>query len=401
MKKKWRIFLGIIYYVFTFSLGIMIAVVLPTINRDIIMYEYLDDYIESGDYVKAIDLLGGIYNKESVLEDDKNNVAIFETNSLLKIKEIKDEIEVEKTIINASYVCIITNLQREWFELEDEDKNLSKILINGKDKIEILQTDLDEDGKLDTIATLIDSNYICFSIDQTYFENINSMELVNAKGESLIKLENLNFDFNSNFFNETKQFRDKYNLFYEDKNFSKEENIELEKVFDDINTKNPNYQTSGTYSLKEISEKANKDSIVFVLIYFVWIYILGDCIVGPRYIFKFVKFIYSKIKKKDSSEKEELALGNNFYSSVTFESEQKEGIEQDIIISYEHEKNRDYNFKVIINKQKEYKSKERIHGGIYKLTSVESQNVKVMNLPEKLEVKGYTMNVIFKIQKGN
>lgn len=401
MKKKWKIIFGVIYYCFTFSLGIMIALVLPTVNRDIIMYEYLDNYIENGEYVKAVDLLGGIYNKECILEDSEKNIVIFETTSLLEIKEKKDEVETKKTIINGSYICIVTNLQREWFEIENEDNNLSKVLINGNQKIDILQHDLDEDGKLDTIATLIDSNYICFSIDHANFNEVKSIELINAKGDSLVNVTNLELNFGSDFFDKTKEFVTKYNLAYEDNKFTKEENEELKQIYDKVIDENPNYQNSGTYSMEEINKEANRDSVSFILIYFIWIYILGDCLVGPRYIFRFIKFIYSKIKKKDDSKENQLALGNNFYSSVTFELENKDEYDGDIILSYEHEKNRDYNFKVIINKSTEYKTKERIHGGIYKLTNIECQEYKVIDLPERLDVKGYTMNIIFKIKKEN
>ena len=97
MKKKWRIFFGIIYYFFTFSLGLMIALILPGVNRDIIMYDYLDAYIEAGDYVKAVDLLGGLYNKQSVFEDKEKDVVIFEMNSLLEVTEKKDEVENKRS----------------------------------------------------------------------------------------------------------------------------------------------------------------------------------------------------------------------------------------------------------------------------------------------------------------
>lgn len=410
MSKKWRIFFKVLYYFLTFSLGIFIAIVLPNANRDAVTYEFLDKYIENGEYVKAVDLLGGLYNKNEIIKENlgenKGELIVFETNSFLEqvIEDDENNANEEKEtkrIINSSYVCIIRGLERNWFE--SKDKNESKILVNGE-KIEILQVDLDENGSLDTIATLINSNYICFSIDKSNFPNgANSIELIKADGTSHFELKNLNLDFNTDFFVKTKTFIDKYNLFYEDNDFSKEEDLELENIFKQINKENANYQKSGTYSLKEINEEVIRKSIIFVVIYFVWVYILGDCLVGKRYIFRFFKFIYKKIKNKiKPKEKDEpLALGNNFYSSVTFEIMNCEELQSDVIVSYQHETNKDYNFKCIITKKDNFKKKERIHSGTYKLVNVECKGYEVIELPEKIEIKGYTMNIKFSIKKGN
>ena len=399
MSKKWRIFFKVLYYVLTFSLGIMIAVVLPNAYRDAVSYELLDDYIEKGEYVKAIDLLGGIYNKEKpYYTDEEHNFVIYETNTFLDYKKNKeDEEEKSKKIITASYVCIITGLEREHFELMQENK--SKVLINETEKIDILQSDLDGDGTNDTIATLIDSNYLCFTINQVYFTDVNSIELIKADGTSVFKLSNLNLDFSSVFHNKTKEFVTKYNEFYEDGLFSREENETLENIYTSLNQENPNYQKSGSYSLEKINNEAVKRAMVFVLIYFLWVYILADFLVGQRYIIRFFKFIYRKIKP--AKEKEEpLALGKNFYSSVTFELVPNEEMNGDVIVSYAHETNSTYNFKCIITKASNYKKKERIHGGIYKLVNVECPGYEVLDLPEKIEVKGYTMEIKFKVNKG-
>ena len=411
MSKKWRIFFKVLYYFLTFSLGVFIAIVLPNANRDAVTYEFLDNYIENGEYVKAIDLLGGLYNKNEIIKENlgENNgeLIVFEMNSFLEQtieNETNEDVEEKETkrIINASYVCIIRGLERGWFE--SKDKNESKILINEDKKIDILQVDLDENGELDSIATLINSNYICFSIDESKFpEGANSIKLIRADGTSHFELKNLKLDFDSDFFKKTQTFIEKYNLFNEDNKFSKEEDLELESIFNQINKEDANYQKSGTYSLKEINDEAVRKSIIFVIIYFVWVYILGDCLVGKRYIFRFFKFLFKKIKNKIKPEEknEPLALGNNFYSSVTFEITNCEELESDIIVSYEHETNKDYNFKCIITKKDNFKKKERIHGGTYKLVKVECKGYEIVDLPEKIEIKGYTMNIKFSIKKGN
>ena len=298
MSKGWRIFFKVLYYVLTFSLGTFIAIVLPTVNRDIVTYEFFDKFIEEKEYVKAIDLLGGLYNTEAVYRvDGENEVIIFETASRVQKEEIIDEEKVKIDTFNASYVCIIRGLNREWFENDDEEKNQSKIFLDDK-PVEILQTDLDGDGKNDTIATLIDSDYICFSIDEILYSEVNTIELIKADGNSLLKLTDLNLNFTSSFHLEVEEFIKQYNLLSEDGEFSVEDDAKLLEEYLRINKANTNYQRSGTYSEDKIKNEANKDSIIFVLVYFICIYILGDCLVGQRYIFQFFRFLYSWYNKK-------------------------------------------------------------------------------------------------------
>jgi len=393
----------VLYYVLTFSLGIFIAIVLPTINRDIVTYEFFDKYIEEKEYVKAVDLLGGLYNTEVVYRaDGENEVIIFETASRLQKEETINEEKVKIDTFNASYVCIVRGLKREWFENTDEENNFSKVLLDGQ-PIDILQTDLDEDGANDTIATLIDSDYICFSIDETLFSEVNSIELIKFDGSSVLKITELNLKFTSNFYIEIEDFVKKWNKLFEDGKFSTEESAELEKEYIRINEKNDKYQRSGTYSIDEITKEANKDSIIFVLIYFICIYILGDCLVGQRYIFQFFRFLYRKIRNKIKPEKENepLALGNNFYCSVTFEATICDDFDKDIIISYEHTSNNAYNFKTIITKGTEYKKVERVHGGVYKLANIECPNCIISDLPNEVDIKGYKKEIKFIINKEN
>lgn len=397
MKKKFKRFLGVIYYLVTFSIGLMIALVMPAVNRDIIMYEYLDEYINEGDYVKAIDLLGGIYNKQCAYENEDNKLAIYENTSMLEIKNEEDE--SSNVIINASYICFIKGLEREWFE--SLENNQSKILIDGTKKIEILQYDLNEDGNLDTVSTLLENDYICFSIDESLIGEANSLELIKANGDVLFKVDNLNLKFESDFFNQIDEFVEKYNLYYEDKLFSEEENTDLENIYNEINSNNSNYQKSGTYSLEEIGKAANKKSMTFVLWYFIWIYVLGDFIVGPRYILRFVKFIYNKIKMKFKRDEDEnpLALTNNFYCQLTFEAVCDCEINDDIIISYENVGNSDLSFKCVITASNEFKKTERVRGGEYRLIDIECLNHEILNVPETLSVKGYKMNIKFNVKK--
>ena len=102
MKKKWwQVVLKILYYGFTFTLGILIAFVLPGINYEILTYESFNKYVETKEFKYALDLLGGIYNEEMLYQVDLSNgstILFFETVSIYDEKN--DEGNIEKSTFN-------------------------------------------------------------------------------------------------------------------------------------------------------------------------------------------------------------------------------------------------------------------------------------------------------------
>ena len=142
MKKKWwQVVLKILYYGFTFTLGILIAFVLPGINYEILTYESFNKYVETKEFKYALDLLGGIYNEEMLYQVDLSNgstILFFETVSMYDEKN--DEGNIEKSTFNESYSCFILNVTASDFVGKN---NKSKILINDKYDINILH---DSDG---------------------------------------------------------------------------------------------------------------------------------------------------------------------------------------------------------------------------------------------------------------
>ena len=92
--KKGSIFAKIIYYLFVFSFGIILAIFLPFI----FMYDgealnTMQDQLDSGNYTEAMGMVGGYYNKNIVLNasfDAGGGIVLFEaelytsTNTSLK-----------------------------------------------------------------------------------------------------------------------------------------------------------------------------------------------------------------------------------------------------------------------------------------------------------------------------
>lgn len=409
MKKKWRIFFFVIYFLFTFILGIMIALVLPGVNFDILQYQKMNDFVETKQFVYAMDLIGGLYNEEKVKHietDEDSGIVIFEADSFyLKTNEDKSQTQ----LINNAYVCFVYGIDNvEAFS--HESLNVSRVVFNDKEDWSIELDNYYEELKSHTVETLINSNYICFSIDKMFcdakgFDEVGSIKIYDANNNLYEEflLDN-NLDFSGEFFEQTSEFVDKYNEFYSDRNFSTEENTVLENILKEIQQVNPHCIKSGTYVYDEIYKEANEESIIFVLIYFIWVYILGDFLVGPRYILRFLTFLFRKIKPikvKANEEVTEPVLGFGFISTVSIDVKVPEGFEEDVSVMYEHTVNPEYNFKTVITRTVDYKKKERVHGGSYKLISVTCPGFEVVNLPEILEVKGYTMKLSFEIKHKN
>ena len=421
MKKKWRIFFFVIYFLFTFVLGFFIALVLPQVNYNILKYEKLNEYIETQQFVNAMDLVGGLYNKEPIFHekyDEDSGIIIFEANSFYvkTIKDVENDITTEIQYINNSYICFLYGID-EKEKFNHESLNVSRVVINSNEALSIELDSYYELLEMYTVNTLINSNYIYIPIDEIFCtennldsKGIYKIEIYDANN-IIYKSVNLeaNLNFNSEYFKETEKFVDIYNQLFvlkgpESEKTESEKNEQLENTFKEINEKYPSCIKSGSFVHSDIKKEADKESTIFVLIYFIWVYILGDFLVGPRYILRFLTFLFRKIVPKKVKTKEETVeptLGFGFISTLNIEVKVPEGLQEDIVVEYEHSVNPDYNFKTVITRTVDYKKKERVHGGSYKLVSATCHGFEVVNLPEKLEVKGYAMKLSFEIKHEN
>lgn len=397
MSKKWKIFFKFLYLFFVLTIGLFLILVYPSSKKDELSFVYLNNYIENKEFDKAVDLLSYVYNKNSIQNEkvtDESGIVIFEGLSLFEQTLENDK---KTVVMNEAYICIIYDLDKLQF-YGNENKTALKV---NDGIIEILSHDRDGDGVVDSVPSLVNSNYITFTIDKCAFDEVETIELVDKDGNIYFKKINMNLNFTSEFFTATKNFIEEYNKAYKDDKFSEEENTLLYSEYEKIHKANSDYQMIDHYSTSEkVFKDATKETILFMLTYFIWVYILGDCLVGKRYIFSFIKFLFRKIKDKIKTEKEEpeIEVGNNFYSLVTFEATVCEGFEKDIIISYESLTDKQNNFKVIINKKDDYLLKQRVRSGKYQLFKVECADYEVQELPSEIEIKGYTMLIKFYIQ---
>ena len=84
--KKVSLFAKIVYYLFTFSLGIILAIFLPFVYLyDGEALNIIQDALDAGSYSQAMGLVGGYYNTESVLNaqfEGGGKIVLFESATL-------------------------------------------------------------------------------------------------------------------------------------------------------------------------------------------------------------------------------------------------------------------------------------------------------------------------------
>ena len=70
MKKKTKIIVNIFYYLLTFGLGFLLAVVLPNALENANIPKYVNTYLANGNYDKAMELVGGYFNNSEVYKEE-------------------------------------------------------------------------------------------------------------------------------------------------------------------------------------------------------------------------------------------------------------------------------------------------------------------------------------------
>ena len=386
MKKTIKLILKILYFVVTFSVGLILSFVLPVAYREIHTSTMLNENVKNKDFVLAMDLLGGLYNEKytQIEVNEDFGIVIFDTNSFFVSEENY------QNSITESYTCFIYGLDPVRFD--NLETNQSAIYLNDNElKISLLQADLDGDGEFDAIVTVDTADYICFTIEKYKINDVSKIKLAQADGSTYHEWTNLSLNFETPFFTDTEQFVKDYNTAVSDGTFIEEENKVLEKQLTDLEQSNESFKRCGVYSVEKIKKAANKSATIFVLIYFVVVYITADLLVGKRYILAMFGKLFNKIFKK--KRKQEEIVGGGFKTLVTFEAIVDKNFEKEIVISYKNVIDTSKVFKITLTKEEQYIKKEKIHGGKYVLLEANLEGATIVDLPDSIEISGYNMLV--------
>ena len=426
--KKGGLFGKIIYYVFTFIIGLIIALGLPYyFYHFTVSPQFIAKSLNNGDYASAMVLVSNYFNKECVYQsefDEGGGIVLFEAVNHFEKSVGNESDEVEGTLYK-SFVGFVYGASS--YNVYGTVNNRTKLLLITEQgdtvEIDMLDYDADGDGTPDGIATQTQNGFIIFELsEKTVNSNISGVALLDKNGNEFWSSkdgsENINLTFDSAFFQEFDEFIPKYNSLVESfhtatsDNDKSQINSELERMFTEFGnsiSQNGSYvvvsQSSEDYLRvdKELSKASNKKAIPIIVIYFVCIYVIGDFLLGSHYIIKFFRwFLYKvcKIKPKNKQKlKKEEIFGHDYYSSVTLslDLESVPDFNESVQIKYT---NTDVEIVFILLKENNYTATERIKAGTYVNPFIDMNRAYApTNLPDNLEVEGYKMDVKIKIIK--
>ncbi len=422
--KKGSIFAKIIYYLFVFSFGIILAIFLPFI----FMYDgealnIMQDQLDGGNYTEAMAMVGGYYNKNVVLDARFNaggGIVLFEAATLYEYeyKPEEKDAEVKKDYkMHKSYAGFVYGVSGG-FSLGELAENQAMLLIGtsgGQKEYGILNADSNGDEVLDCISSLLTNNFFFLDLAEEQMSElgvteITSLTFIKADGSVYgeVQISNSTFSsenlFKTQFFNDVDAFIQKNNEFAEYSVRRTEESTyenEMEALSAELTAlnnkllENEDYAKSSSVVAKS---RADKRASRVVVIYFICAYVIGDFLLGTKYILKFIKWFGAKVLKIKPKEKpiDKSVYGTSYYSQVEFKLETvnlKEGEEIELTYANETEK-----VTFTLNGANGYTQTQRMKAGIYTLQPSDLQErYNTEFIPATIVAEGYKKAIEAKI----
>lgn len=421
MNKFAKTLIKVVYYVLAIAFGVILVLTLPYILLNSQLTKEMNDNLENGEFVDAMHLIGCYYDSEIayLYEDTQQDIQLvlfratpFIDTTYTKVDEAGNETQVvSQETLEIGYFGFLNNVNEKYnvssADEIDTYENQTKLVVNDEVNIFLLDYDESQNGKADTILTLLTGSYVTFSISTSQVDEIENLSFVDKEGKVFFSVNTTNssygkLDFNHKFFNEFNNFVPRYNELAKSKalqtltaeEFTKEE-VELEKIAGEIIKSNEGYRVGNyTGSLKASQTK----SYIITIFYFLGVFILGDILVGKRMTIKIIKTIFRPIVKAFSKKKNEEEQKENYdyFSQVIITLKVPTNFELNPkLILIRKEKEEVFEF----TKDTEYISKRRIHAGIYENIRFECDEYKVLNLPESIEVKGFKTEINLELEK--
>lgn len=399
--KKGRIFAAIIYYLCTFSLGILMALFLPYLlyyyNESV---NYIQEELESGNYANAFSIVGGYYDDRYVFESkfNKGGIVLFSAITLT------DDVDADGNTITDRYVrpayAGFLYGAGDYSVTKTED-NQTKVIVTDLDGtthvVEILNAAEDSNN---TIGTLDLNDFVYLDFTQEDVKSIAKLEFIDCDGNVYQQFE-LSLDFSQKFFEDVQPFVEFYNSDYSNYEGGVEAfEQQLGVLGNEFTDKDSHYCMSAD---GVVQSKADTKAAIIVVVYFVCIYAIGDFLVGPKYILKFFRFLNRKVFKikprKQKAPKYNEAFGHDYNCKVTLEANisELEDFSESVQVRYSNETNETV---FTLTKANGYKSTISTKAGEYVNLWVDmNAEYATQDLPDTLEAEGYQKTILFKIIK--
>lgn len=404
--KKGKIFANVIYYLFTFIIGIVIAIFLPYVIMGDIFLSITEEALDNGEYAKAISFVGGYYDSEYVYQADfegGGGIVLFNAVSLRDFEQ-DEETTITNGDMRKSYLGFVYGI-KDRYNINKEFYNNSKLAVTDKNgdvhDMNVLNVDSNKDGTNDTSST-ISSGFMYVDLDQNTFNSISKIQLIDCDGNVFQELT-LSLDYSEQFFIDIQELINEYNTVNQSGNI---ENIDKkqhsEKILaleNEFTAKSEFYSVSSDGAVRS---RANKTATIVVVVYFVCIYLIGDLLIGNRYVIKFFKWLLVKVFKvkfKQKKPKHTEVFGHDYFCKLTISADvsEIEGFNESMQVRFSNENGE---ITYVLLKSRNYTETNSVKAGEYVNLWVDLDDKYVtQNLPDTLEVEGYQKTITFKILK--
>lgn len=396
MKKS--IFPKILYYFFTFSLGLLLAFTLPVMLmfNDIPLAD-MENYLAQGKADKAMELVGGYFNRDPAYSEkfsDDSGIVLFEAATLVYNSGEAGDETVDASKLHHAYAGFIYGIKGS-YDVSGETDNQTKLIVTtaaGDKNLALIDYDIDQNGVKDNVGSLATNGFIYLDLDKDTYGSISKLTFVDKSGSTFKEIA-INLNYSEAFFADVTPFLEEYN-----RDFSSDK---LNSLHDKFLAKNENYAVS---SYGDTQEKADKQAAVIIVIYFVCVYVIGDFLVGRRFILRFCRWLHYKTpwgKKGLAKRKEQNSesFGHDYFSQVTMSLDLSElpDFNESVQVRYT---NTDVEISFTMMKDNNYTVTERVKAGKYVNAWMEiNKEYAPVDMPENLVVEGYKMDVKIKIIK--
>lgn len=424
--KKAGLFPKIIYYIFTFLVGIILAFTLPPyfFNFDKLPKKAME-LMDKGDFQSVMLLTGNYYDKKIVYEqkfDDTSGIFLFE--AVMPLESVNKEQNLPKYALYKTYLGYVYGIKDSYSTTSDSN-NRTAIEISTYDvskptvTVKLADYDADGDGEPDGIATATQYGFIYVNLPDYTVPSIRQIKLVDSKGDTFqTSNDDMGLDFQTEFF----QTFDEYIFAYNDcivryNNASDDttrQQIDTEQrnLYDQFKAQflqNADYELVDNENAdyiaarKQISKAANLKASLIIVAYFVCIYIIADFLLGSHYIIKFFNWFLFKVcripRKQKKAPKKEEVFGHDYYSMVTLKLDLSAVPEFGGSVEIRYN-NGEAEAKWTLLKAENYTSTQRIKAGTYVNPFIDvNRDYAPVNLPDNLEVEGYRIEQTIKIVK--
>ena len=426
--KKSRIFATVVYFIFTFGIGVLFSLTLPGYFATFtVPAEMISEALLGGDFVTCLVLTEPIaFYRKPVLSGkfEKGGVFLYET-----VMEVYDRDSAEnagegsdKLARGMLYKCYTGYIYGDGYDVYAEENNGTCLKITTADGKEgtlpLLDYDANGDGKYDGVSTYTQSGFIVLELRESEVSSIKKLSFTDRTGTEVFTAEAEEaLRFQSDFFgcfgdiaeyNELVAAANREGISSaESKEINSARNAYVDTVIERvektsdcaITARSAEYQAAS----EAVGKRANSKAIPFIIIYFVAIYIIADFLLGTHYIIKFFSWFLFKVckipRKKKKAPANEDVFGHDYYSSVTLRLDLSEVPEFSGSVEIKYTADGE-EFVFTLLKADGYAATVRMKAGVYVNPFIDIDRAYApVDLPDNLIVEGYQSETIIKIVK--